>query len=99
METSLELHFKEWYDKVNGNSYFAGKIIIDDYMKIHMPFQYGYGTAFVHETKEALKELGIMPKDYIGSLRQYCLDKRISYIESMKQGCKKRELMAYAKKI
>ena len=40
------IEIKTWFDKVNGNSYFSGRIY-DSYMKLlHiMPFQYGYDRA------------------------------------------------------
>ena len=40
---SIELNFKEWFDKKNGNSYFSGIICIDNKETIKVPFQYGYG--------------------------------------------------------
>ena len=38
------VEIKSWFDKINGNSYFSGRIY-DSYMRLlHvMPFQYGYG--------------------------------------------------------
>ena len=47
---------KEYFDKVNGNSYFSTRIedIENDRMYI-LPFQYGYGTQSEHETKKVIK--------------------------------------------
>jgi len=47
---------KEWYDKVNGNSYFSTRIedIQNDRMYI-LPFQYGYGSQSEYEAKEVIK--------------------------------------------
>ena len=47
---------KEYFDKVNGNSYFSTRIedVENDRMYI-LPFQYGYGTQSEHETKKVIK--------------------------------------------
>jgi len=44
----------EWFDKVNGNSYFSGKILINGERVIKLPFQYGYGNQWRHE---AIKQI------------------------------------------
>ena len=46
---------KEWFDKVNGNSYFS--VQIEDIEKdiiYKLPFQYGYGDQSEHTVKRAL---------------------------------------------
>ena len=47
---------KEYFDKVNGNSYFSTRIedVENDRMYI-LPFQYGYGTQSEHETQKVIK--------------------------------------------
>tara|TARA_R110000824_G_scaffold329248_1_gene516074 strand:- start:370 stop:627 length:258 start_codon:yes stop_codon:yes gene_type:complete len=46
---------KEWFDKVNGNSYFSVRIKdLKTNKTIYLPFQYGYGTKYEQETQEAL---------------------------------------------
>ena len=47
---------KEYFDKVNGNSYFSTRIedVENDRMFI-LPFQYGYGTQSEHEAKKVIK--------------------------------------------
>jgi hypothetical protein len=47
---------KEYFDKVNGNSYFSTRIedVENDRMYI-LPFQYGYGTQSEYETKKVIK--------------------------------------------
>ena len=49
---------KEWFDKVNGNSYFSGQITstTDKNVCIRLPFQYGYGDQGFHTAREVLKE-------------------------------------------
>ena len=47
---TLDINAREWFDKVNGNSYFSAQIVVDydlpTYKKYFLPFQYGYGDSF-----------------------------------------------------
>ena len=44
---TIDIQAKEWFDKVNGNSYFAGTITLNYGTETEetflLPFQYGYG--------------------------------------------------------
>ena len=55
---TIDINAKEWFDKINGNSYFSGSITINYKMKTEkifdIPFQYGYGD---HYRDVALKTL------------------------------------------
>ena len=47
---------KEYFDDVNGNSYFSTRIEdIEKDLTYILPFQYGYGTQSEYETKKVLK--------------------------------------------
>jgi|TARA_R110000850_G_C9743150_1_gene444598 hypothetical protein len=87
----VKIQAKEWFDKVNGNSYFAGTIQVDDKVYV-MQFQYGYGTQFEQEAKKLLTEFNVISCDYGQTLRSYCLDNNIEYGAFIKTKCKKREL-------
>jgi len=54
---TIDVNALTWFDKINGNSYFAGEIILnyklDNEIKLIMPFQYGYGSQFEYQ---ALKQ-------------------------------------------
>lgn len=52
---------REWRDKVNGNSYFSGRIFLNGEQVAVMPFQYGYGSMFEHEAVSVLQQLGYLP--------------------------------------
>jgi hypothetical protein len=60
----------EWFDKVNGNSYFAGKVTVNygmpDVREYTMPFQYGYGDSNRQAARDILRENGELPdlKEY-----------------------------------
>lgn len=47
---------KEWFDRINGNSYFSARLFKNGELFAVLPFQYGYGSQFTHEAKRALKE-------------------------------------------
>tara|TARA_R110001606_G_C15240884_1_gene636223 strand:+ start:92 stop:400 length:309 start_codon:yes stop_codon:yes gene_type:complete len=91
MIKSIVINAKEWFDKVNGNSYFAGTIQVDDKMYL-MPFENGYGSAYEQEAKNLLTEFNVISCDYGQNLRRYCLDNYIEYGAFIKTNCKKREL-------
>jgi hypothetical protein len=59
---TLDINAKEWFDKVNGNSYFSASIVIDydlpTYKKYFLPFQYGYGDSFQWQSFKYLQETG-----------------------------------------
>jgi hypothetical protein len=57
---------KEWFDKVDGNSYFSVQIesTKDKNFLIQIPFQYGYGDQSFYTAREILKEKKLIPTDY-----------------------------------
>ena len=91
MIKSITINAKEWFDKVNGNSYFAGTIQVNE-KEYLMPFQYGYGSSYEQEAKKLLTEFDVISCDYGQNLRRYCLDNGIEYGAFIKTNCKKREL-------
>jgi hypothetical protein len=90
---TLDINAKEWFDKVNGNSYFSAQIVIDydqpTYKKYFLPFQYGYGDSFQWQSLKHLQELGIVSND-IGHLWQ--LRDQGVIIRTSKRNALKREL-------
>jgi hypothetical protein len=60
---SIFIEAREWFDKVNGNSYFAGRVELDGELVAYLPFQYGYETAYQYAALEQLKKLGLVPND------------------------------------
>ena len=57
---------KQWFDKINGNSYFSVQIesTEDKNFLIKIPFQYGYGDQSFYTAREVLKEKKLIPNDY-----------------------------------
>jgi hypothetical protein len=60
---SLFVECREWFDKINGNSYFSARIWINGGQVAILPFQYGYGDQFIYEAQRKLIELGYIPKE------------------------------------
>lgn len=93
---TIDINAKEWFDKINGNSYFAGTITINYGMKKEetflMPFQYGYGSSYEQEAKKILTEFNKISSDWFKSLYTYCKDNNIILRSSIKRKSLKREL-------
>ena len=60
---SVFVEGREWFDKVNGNSYFSARIWINGGQVAILPFSYGYGDQFIYEAQRKLIELGYLPKE------------------------------------
>lgn len=59
---TLDINAREWFDKINGNSYFSAEIVIDyglpTHKKYFLPFQYGYGDSFQWQSLAYLQKIG-----------------------------------------
>jgi hypothetical protein len=93
---TIDVNCLEWFDKVNGNSYFAGKVTVNYGMKSQksyiIPFQYGYGSQYVHEAEMTLRRNNVIKCDEYTALWRYCRENNIILRESLKENCKQREL-------
>jgi len=98
---TIDIQAKEWFDKVNGNSYFSANITLNYGMKnqksYSLPFQYGYGEHYIDMSNQYLIENKIIPgkrhdNGSFPALWQYCRDNKIILRTSKKENCLKREL-------
>lgn len=93
---TIDINAKEWYDKINGNSYFAGTITLNYGMKTQktflMPLQYGYGYSYRQEAKKILTEFNVISVDYGKNLYTYCKENNIILRSNLTENCKKKEL-------
>lgn len=55
---TLNITAKEWFDKVNGNSYFSAQVTINNQHTIKLPFQYGYGSHYYDMVSKYLLKHG-----------------------------------------
>ena len=92
MINKINIDCKEWFDNLNGNSYFAGTIQINDKETFLIPFNYGYGSQYEQEAKAILTQFNKISCDYGQNLRTYCKENNIELISNIKEYCKEREL-------
>lgn len=89
---TIDIHAKEWFDKVNGNSYFAGVITVNygmsDQPIYEMPFQYGYNDQYIHEALTILRDNNVINT----TNKMELMDKGIIINASIQTGCKKSDL-------
>ena len=91
---TIDLNAKEWFDKINGNSYFSCVITLNygkEEKTLNLTFQYGYGSQYEHESFTAIKkELKI--KTDIKTLWRYCDENNI-ILRTNKINCLKGDLI------
>lgn len=80
------IHAKEWFDLINGNSYFSAIVTrVKDGKELRLPFQYGYGDHYIQMTFKAMKKEGWIRRDrlnwkeYHTIKEQDCLKKEVQY--------------------
>lgn len=96
---TLDINALEWFDRVNGNSYFAGEVVINygtkDEKTYNMPFQYGYGNHYQDMAMSLLSEKKLIDTHGTMSLWQYCKENGIILRTNKRENCLQRELKAY----
>ncbi len=90
---TIDVNAKHWFDKVNGNSYFSAEIVTNygqaDAQTFVLPFQYGYGDAYIYASLSELNKRGLIGATNTADLREEGIILR-NYIQ---KNCKKRELV------
>jgi len=88
--TVIEVRILEWFQKSNGNSYFAGTVELfsgsELVRRIILDFQYGYGS---HAEFTAAGEIGFSS---LLELREFCKKNKIHYSFSKDENCRERDL-------
>ena len=89
---TLDINAKEWFDRINGNSYFSAEIVVNYGMKdsqtIKLPFQYGYGDHYQYMAIEELKKHGLTDKKYLHDLKNDGIIVRTN----KQRNCRKKDL-------
>lgn len=92
---SMFIECREWFDKVNGNSYFSARIWINGGQVAILPFSYGYGDFYIYEAQKKLIELGYLPKERENE-SLYSLGKTLGFdFYSAKTSTKKNEMFKH----
>ena len=97
--TTIDINALEWFDRINGNSYFAGKVIInygtDNQITLPIEYQYGYGTHYKTAAFEEIKKVLNIGPGTVG-INRFC-DTHNIILRSNKRSAKKAELKAIGK--
>ena len=95
---TIDVNAKEWFDRINGNSYFSGTVTVNfgmkDQKEFVMPAQYGYGDQYEDCAITILKENKIINTGEEGDMSfwRYCNLNNIIQRSNIQRGCLKREV-------
>lgn len=93
---TIDVQAKEWRDKINGNSYFAGTVTVNYQLPgekvFTMPFQYGGGESYLHEAGSVLRDAGYAMPYPIGSITRFCRESGIILRHNIQKNCLKKEV-------
>ena len=95
---TIDINAKEWFDQVNGNSYFSSVVTLNfgqpNEKKIILPFQYGYGSQYHFESMEQIKKLFPRSHWYKKIMFESEIKKKynLTINSNIKKNCLKREL-------
>lgn len=98
---TISVQAKEWFDKVNGNSYFSALITVDAGLAterlLKLPFQYGYDNHYLDVTLTALKDAGLAPESEESIvLWRFCKENNIELFYNKEKNCLQRDVKAFA---
>ena len=88
----IEVQGREWFDKVNGNSYHCVYISINGSLVITVPFTYGYEDSYKYTATNAMSEAGYLPNPLSINVDTYCRKNGIHCVCHIQRGCKKNQL-------
>lgn len=92
---TIDIQAKEWFDRLNGNSYFAAQIFVNyglsDEKSFKLPFQYGYESASKSTAIALLFKEGIIETTSQHELRE----QGITVNWSKQQNCLQRDVKAF----
>ena len=93
---TIDIMSYEWFDKVNGNSYFSAILHLNyglkDVMVIKLPFQYGYDNHYEEQAFKEIKQILNLNKRLCG-LSRFCRENNIILRSNKKENCLKKELL------
>lgn len=96
---TIDITAKEWFDKVNGNSYFSAHVVINWQLPgqtmFKIPFRYGYGDHYKTIALLELIERKLISVDDRTALWRYCDDNKIVLRCDKHEKCLKRDVVAF----
>ena len=87
---SITVIGKQWFDRVNGNTYCSADVIVDGKL-YQSAYEYGYGDFYLQSAMAILQKAGVIVATEYCPLWQYCSDNGIVLHEYLFD-CKKSEL-------
>ena len=91
---SINITTKEWFDRVNGNSYFASQCVVNGKFLIKLPYQYGYGDHAIDMVCKELVKLGLTDKNFYHWKEQ----QSIAFNSCKIENCLKRDVISFGNK-
>jgi hypothetical protein len=95
---TIDVTAKEWFDRVNGNSYFSAWITVnyqmDGEQSFGLPFQGGYRDHYISEAKEELIRRGFLENSEM-DLTRFCRENGIILRRYKIENCKKKEIIEF----
>ena len=92
---SININAREWFDSINGNSYFSAKIQINAGLEseeeIILPFQYGYDSMYLQQSLKKLQDLEYIPVTE-RQLPRYCRENEIPCTYEKEENCTKKQM-------
>jgi len=96
---TVDVQVKEWFDKVNGNSYFGGIVTVNFGRKtakqFPIPFQYGYGDSFRYKAVEVLQKNKVLKNEDNKSYWNIYNDLNIIARHNKQENCRKKDVLNY----
>ena len=100
---SITIIGQRWFDKLNGNTYCACKILINGKHILTSDWTYGYGDFYRQLAGQLLNEKKILsleafPGGSLESVSTYCYKNNIDFFSHVSDGLK-RELVQFSKEL
>ena len=96
---TIDVIAKDWFDRINGNSYFSAQITINFGMKdqknFGAPFQYGYSDHYLTIARDLLVNSGLIILESEEPLWKYCRNNNIILRNCKQEGCKKKDVLSW----
>jgi len=95
---TIDVNCKEWFDRINGNSYFSCHIIINygkaNQKELFVPITYGYGDYYRYEAFDKIKKELNCFKAYDNKTSYWRVYEKenITIRHTKQENCPKREL-------
>lgn len=96
---TIDIQGKEWFDKVNGNSYNSVCVSVNHGLKnefsFSIPFQYGYGNYFEQSAFEHLQKIGVVTDR--STITRRAWENKVKVNSYIERKCLQREVKAHGK--